>query len=92
MELDMSNPNEKPLVNGSEAFDYMHAASDQVVKNILSLFYVALIRAEAEGLLPAAPFDLLYCFKVLELACSNKPELWIAARGDVPSPEPPDWI
>ena len=71
-------------VNWSEAFDFMHAVEDQAVKNLIGLVYDAVMRNDIDGVRPAAPFDLLYCFRTLARAFSNWAELVIAVRGDDP--------
>ena len=72
-------------VNWGEAFDFMHAVEDQVIKNLLGLVYDAVVRNDIEGERPAAPFDLLFCFRTLARAFSSKPEMWFAIREDVPN-------
>jgi hypothetical protein len=80
-------------VNSGEAFGFMHAVEDRAVKNLLGLVYDAMLRNDIEGVQPAAPFDLLYCFRTLVRAFSNRAELVIAVRGDKPEDYGPvDWI
>jgi hypothetical protein len=80
-------------INWAEAFDFMHAIEDQAVKNLLRLVCDSVVRNDIEGVRPAAPFDLLYCFRTLAQSFSNRAELVIAVRGDNPDDYGPvDWI
>ena len=83
---------ERWLINGAEAFDFMHAIEDQAVKNLVGLVYGSVVQNDCDGVRPAAPFDLLYCFRTLERAFSNRAELVIAVRGDDPDQVDVDWI
>jgi hypothetical protein len=76
-------------VNWSEGFDYMHSIKDPVVKNLMTLVYEKLMLNDLKGARPAAPFDLLYCFKNLHDAFSQSGELYLALQAGDVTPDAP---
>jgi hypothetical protein len=79
-------------VNWGEAFDYMQTIKNPVARNLIGIVYHHLVVNDQNGARPAAPFDLLFCFRLLNDAFENRVEVAIAAQGNEPSNELPHWF
>jgi hypothetical protein len=87
----MPSEEENYRVNWETAFDYMQQIQDPVAKNLIGLVYQKILRNEMDGVKPAAPFDLLYCFRMLHEVFGSA-DLYLALQSEDLFRDPPDWI